>query len=689
VSPAAAQKLLPWAALAALALLAGLLATAPLLVDRGALARRIETEIQAASGLRVQIGAVRGLRLLPTPRLVLGPLRLLPAPGAQPADGTDPHTQPGADVLRLDFSLPALLRARAEPVSLHLTGLDLDWQPRPAGTPELGGLRLPRIGVQGASLTLDYAAGAERLHWRLFAPPLAWRPAADSGPLRVTGVLPIAGPASDVTGTLQVDAEVATTELPTLDAAPLWLAGRLTRVGPLQDLKINLSAEHVTRNPAGAWRLDGLLLDAGGLRLTGAAELSVGAAGELLGQGNVALAPVDLRAWLETHAEAPMPGSPGTWRCIAASTDLRFDAGLLGIAPIRLAVDATRASAAATVLLSAPPRASVAVQLADADLDPYLAPPTAAPKPPSPTECATEDATDAFPQTPAPPVPPPADVDLGVALWADALRAGGLGYGAVTGTLKQRGAHTIAELVSAGFYSGDLNARGERMLYPGVPAQYTLRAEIKGAELGPVLTDLTGEAQVTGKITAAAELTAAGAALPEMRRDLSGTVRLEVRDGSLAALERAAAEFGPLLATVGLEVDAETGAFARLGLSATGRYGVFGSDDIYGRGRLAHLTGSGELDLVEETLAAALTATLVQRPDGPDLKGLDGIQVPIQVSGTMAAPKVQAKVGPALAEAAKRRARQHLERDDNVLRQLEEATGVEGLEEGLRGLFGF
>jgi hypothetical protein len=301
--------------------------------------------------------------------------------------------------------------------------------------------------------------------------------------------------------------------------------------------------------------------------------------------------------------------------------------------------------------------------------------------------CAAADPA-AFPQAPVPPVPPESDIDLHIDLAADALRAGGLGYGAVTGTLTQRGTHTSADVAAGAFYGGTLRLRGEQAVYAGVPPRQTLRAAADAVDLGALLADLQGIAPVTGRADLSAELAASGADLPLIRRDLSGTLRAEVRDGRLAAVDRALQQFGPLLSTVGLPVSADLADFSVLRLSATGADGVFRSSDIDGRARLLQLSGAGELDVVAENVTADLVATLVQPPDGPDLKGLDGIRVPIRVAGPALAPKVDADVAPAVAEAARRAARRHLEGDDNLFRQLEEATGVQGLEQGLRGLFG-
>jgi hypothetical protein len=669
--------------------LTALLAAAPLLVDRDALLRRVEAEIGAASGLAVRIDSVRELRLLPTPRAVLGPLAVLPPAGAGPALLT-------ADSLALDLDLPALLFARAEPAALHLTGIDADLAPPPASALPLwlAALRPPALAVRGGELRLEYPPDARPLAWPLFATSSRWRPAADSGPLRVHATLPLTA-LSEPAGTLTLDAELATTTLPALSIAPLRLAGAGIALGELAGLDFALSAEGVQRDAAGGWRIETLLLDADGLKLSGTALIGSerAADGTVVPQarGRLALAPTDLRAWLGRHWRAPLPGLAGSLRCVGADAELVLDGDLLAIAPLQLQLDDGRAAAAATVQLAAPPRVALALHLGGLDLDAYLAPPPPGQPPAEPIEppaaCAAADPA-SFPQAPVPPVPPEPDIDLLIDLAADGLRAGGLGYGAVTGTLTQRGTHTSADVAAGAFYGGTLRLRGEQAVYAGVPPRQTLRAAADAVDLAALLADLQGVAPVTGSADLRAELAAAGADLPAIRRDLSGTLRAEVRDGRVAAVDRAVQQFGPLLATVGLPVSTDLADFSRLQLSATGENGVFRSNDIDGRARLLQLGGTGELDVVTENVTAELAATLVQPADGPDLKGLDGIQVPISVAGPVAAPKVDADVAPAVTEAARRTARRHLEGDDNLFRQLEDATGVEGLERGLRGLFG-
>ena len=94
--------------------LAALLAAAPALVDREALRERIQAEASLALGLPVRVAAVSDLRLLPRPRIVLGPVRVLAAGG----DTAPPLA--AAESMRLELALVPLLSGRAEIGRAHV-----------------------------------------------------------------------------------------------------------------------------------------------------------------------------------------------------------------------------------------------------------------------------------------------------------------------------------------------------------------------------------------------------------------------------------------------------------------------------------------------------------------------------------------------------------------------------------------
>ncbi len=670
-------------------LLAALLAVAPALVDRDALRERLQAEASQALGLPVQVAAVSELSLLPRPRIVLGSVLILSREG--------PAATPlvAAESLRLDLALWPLLLGRAEPALLQASGIDSRLPGAVVTATLWPWATAPALEVRDAELTLDYPAGARRLGWRLFEKPTPVLQAAGTGPLAIAAVLPMEVAHAPVAGTLTLAAQADISNLPMLTLAPLRLAGTDLRLGELRELAPVLTAERAVRDADGAWRFTGAALSEGSFDVRGDISLAPAPATAALAgstaSGSLTLAPLDLRRWLARHLGRPLPGHSDRLRCVAAVGDFRLRGDQLEVAPLAARVDASHARAAGRFQLGPIPRGAAALRLDGLDLDPYLSASDAAAADDPAASCApgADVAAHSLPQPDTPALPTTGtDPDLVLDLRADVLGLGGLSFGELSVAAARHGAHGVADIAADAFYAGALTARIEQTLRPALPPQQRLWAAVSGADLGAILADVQGEPQVSGRLDLSAELAAAGNAFAALRDDLSGTIRLHLQAGRLPALDRAATSFGPLLAIIGLEATPDIFAVSALSLSAEGRNGVFRSRDIDGRARLFTLTGAGNLDLPAGSLSADLISTLVQPPDGPDLKGLAGIEVPIRVDGPMVAPKLDVQIGPAVAEAARRVARRRLDRDSNMLQQLEDATGVPGLEEGLRNLLG-
>lgn len=672
------------------------LAAAPLLVDRDAFRQRVELEMSAVLGAPVEVGAIDELRLLPTPRAVLGGLRV---------DASPPVL---AGRVQLDLSLPALLLNRAEPFRLMATGiaLSLPWPPTDQRPAWLAGLSSAAPQIDGGELTLDYPANSRRLRWPLFgANPGPVQPQVDAGPLRLAASLPLVLTGTRHQGRLRVDARIDPSGLPALEIVPLRIGAEDLDLGQPTDLDAVLTVDRTGRAADGSWSIDGFDLGAGALRLTGALGTGRGASGAVAAGGTFAIAPVDLRAWAAEHLGRPLPGDPDRLRCLAARGAFALDDGLIRLVPMEVRLDATRLGAAASVLLEPQPRLAANLWLDELDLDAYLAPPRtpsqneglpdlAEAAPCGPTEIWAETGIENGADTgalDAPPIEPGPEPGAGLRLdaTAGALTLGGARFGELVVAVEQRGPLTEIAIESGIFYDGSLSAEIDHRRLQGGPAEHRLKAAANSVNLGPLLADVTGEATLSGSADMRAKLSARGSGSTELRRSLAGKFKLSLRDARSAALQRTAADFRPLLNMVGLRLEADTLELQQLKLTATGEDGVFQTDDIDGQGRLFHLGGDGRLDATAETLAVDLIATLVQPPDGPDLQGLDGIEVPIAVAGPWSAPGVDANLQPALAEAARRTAKRHLDGNGNLFEQLEEATGVKGLEQGLRGLLGF
>ncbi len=671
-----------------------LLALAPVLVDRDALRQRIELEMGAMLGTPVEVGAIDQLRLLPTPRVVLAELR---------SDGVAPAR---IDRARLDLSLSALFLNRVEPLRLSATGIDLSlpW-PAIADRPAwLDGLSPGPPRILGGELTLDYPTDEARLHWPLFGAGRApTAPPADAGPLRLAARLPLTQSDASLSANLRVGARIDLSMLPALEVEPLRITADDLDLGQPTDLRPLLVADRASRTAEGSWRVEGIGLTADTLRVTGELSTRQKPSGTVAAGGTFSIAPFDLRAWVATHARNALHGDTNRLRCLAARGGFELGDGLLRLSPVTLRLDETGAGFAARLRLESrpgpEPDLTARLVLDRLDLDAYLAPPPSQDAillgPADAAGCVDVDiatldtarldldalaALDSKPDT---------GVDVRIDAAIDTLILGGARFGELSVAVEQRGLLTELDMASSAFYDGRISAGVRHERAATGPSSNQLRAELGSVAVGPLLADVTGEEALSGSADLRAELSALGTGSAELRRSLSGTFELSLGDARSALLERTALDFRPLLGLVGVRLDKDTLTLQRLSLSATGTDGLFQSDDIDGRARLFRLDGDGRLDVTTEALGLDLMATLVQPPDGPDMQGFDGIEVPIRITGPWSAPDVHADPQPALAEAARRTAERHLDGDGNLFQQLEEATGVKGLEQGLRGLLGF
>jgi AsmA protein len=374
-----------------------------------------------------------------------------------------------------------------------------------------------------------------------------------------------------------------------------------------------------------------------------------------------------------------------------------LDGDTLSLESVELRLDATHAAGSA--LLSAPamtgigfgaaPTLVVALALDGLDLDPYLVETRSdrAADDPASTAVTTVAANCLLPAlgTINAPVLPIADpnadpaADLIAYLEADKLRVGGLRYGRLAVDARVQAALAGADIKAADFYAGNLSARVERDARDAASPRQTLRAEGIGIDVAALLSDLQGKAPISGIGDIRAELTAAGADAAALKADLSGTVIAEVRDGRFNGLD-----IGTLVAAVGGHAADAIAAttFSTLTATAVGSGGLFVTKDIDGRSKMLRVSGQGRFDVPAESMDLDLDATFVEGATGA--RDLGGIRVPLSISGPWRQPAFRADFGAALREGARRA----LDRNRDTLKQIEERTGIKGLEQGLRGLFG-
>jgi AsmA protein len=200
---------------------------------------------------------------------------------------------------------------------------------------------------------------------------------------------------------------------------------------------------------------------------------------------------------------------------------------------------------------------------------------------------------------------------------------------------------------SAQLYGGRL-AGDIRLSIEADAARMNVEQNLDDVNRAALGQDLLGSQDVTGTGDVRLNLVTAGQNLGEMRRGLDGDVSFNVTNGSLEGIDlwyelrRARARLD------GDDVP-ERGDAARrttfASLSATGvvEDALLTNRDLNGRLDFMTIDGSGTLNLLDDAINFDLTATMVDGPvlqSDPEMVKYAGKDLPLKVTGTVAAPSV-------------------------------------------------
>ena len=256
--------------------------------------------------------------------------------------------------------------------------------------------------------------------------------------------------------------------------------------------------------------------------------------------------------------------------------------------------------------------------------------------------------------------------------------------------------------LAAELYGGSTS--GAASLQADNPPHFLLRQNLAAINLGPLLIDAIGESRVEGRGSVLLDVSTQGAGVDQMKRNLNGSARLALRDGALRGINlaqtiRAAkaqldAIKGDGRAQAGTGSSGEKTDFSEMTGSFRVTKGIAHNDDLSVKSPLLRLTGAGDINLVDSRLNYLVKATVVpslQGQGGAELQALKGIAVPVKLSGPFSAiawnidvagmaqglarQKVDEKK-----EEAKLKAQQALDAQKNKLQ--------DQLKDQLKGLFG-
>ncbi|MFZ1536937.1 MAG: AsmA family protein [Chromatiaceae bacterium] len=485
--------------------------------------------------------------------------------------------------------------------------------------------------------------------------------------------------------------------------------------GPFQTkpLQINGMADLDLDNQAQTLAVRSLVLESGKIRLTGDAAATQLHA-DVRYQGHLVLDSFDPRAWLADQGlNLPALTDPTTFTLLTLRSDWQWAADRFDFKGLDMTLDKSRVSGTWSWLSGAAAGQEFDLRMDRLDLDAYLPPSSALPVPVAssgalpPPDLARPPlllrllAAEAL----AAPAPPPGlapyldpvaairALNLQGRLRINQLRFRGLTFGDFDGRFTSRDGQFRLEEQVARFYAGKL--QGQVAIDANqAPPLLTLNQKAEAVSVGDLLRDLKGDGRLTGTGNLMVDLSTRGLSQQEFIQGLTGQASLKIAKGFLRgfdmerAIQRAEAGIrgnaGPPKAD-----GPEQTEFSDLQATAQIERGIIATQDLQANSGYFKAKGKGRIDLPKDDLDFDIEARVVNAPADRAIKEIEGIPIPIHVSGSIQFPDWRLDPAPVVREVARRRLEQELGRGDgNRLQQLEERTGIRGLEKGLKSLLG-
>jgi AsmA protein len=211
----------------------------------------------------------------------------------------------------------------------------------------------------------------------------------------------------------------------------------------------------------------------------------------------------------------------------------------------------------------------------------------------------------------------------------------------------------------AGSLTLDANAR-----------RVALNEKLSNVSIGPLVADLVQRDFIAGRGDVAVDVTATGSTVNAMKKSLSGSARLALRDGAIKgvnlaeSLRKAQALISSKSAqTLSADRTQQTD-FSDLSASFAIRNGVAHNDDLSVKAPLFRLSGAGDIDIANERIDYRAKAAVVGTAEGQGGRELDqlrGLSVPVRIVGPFDALKYEIDYKSIATETAKSRVKEKLQ----------------------------
>ena len=251
--------------------------------------------------------------------------------------------------------------------------------------------------------------------------------------------------------------------------------------------------------------------------------------------------------------------------------------------------------------------------------------------------------------------------------------------------------------IAANLYRGSL--AGALTVNAAATPSITVKQKLSGIDIGPLLKDLADKDLLEGRGNVALDVTAQGNTMSALKKALAGTATLRLTDGALkginiaGSIRSAKAKLGTLRGEQVQQADkTEKTDFSELSASFNIKNGVAHNNDLSMKSPLLRVGGEGDINIGADSLDYLIKAAVVgtsKGQGGRELADLQGVTVPVRVSGPLDAPSYKLDFAALATDAAKQKLEGAVkERIEKQLGGARNSKGGGDLKDQLKGLFG-
>jgi len=221
---------------------------------------------------------------------------------------------------------------------------------------------------------------------------------------------------------------------------------------------------------------------------------------------------------------------------------------------------------------------------------------------------------------------------------------------------------------SANLYQGSIKATGQLDARKS-PASYVVNKQIKGVKVHPLLVDVAQFDLVEGTGNISVDVKGKSLKPSELKKNLAGVVKINFADGSVYGVNLPHMIRSNYAKFKGQSIEGgdqeKKTDFSALTATLNLNKGVMNTTDMHMESPLLRVTGSGEVDYVNETVDMLIRASIVgslEGQGGKDIEELRDLTIPVNVSGSWTQPQYKLVFDDVLKEKAKKEAERGLKK---------------------------